>query len=219
PGGSTVTDESEDPTECTDCTPDPNCPDCTIVPLPENPGLEILKDGEWVDVNGDGKHNAGDEVHYTFTERNTGNVTLTNVTVTDDNATVSGGPISLAPNATDTDSFTAVHEITQADMDAGAVYNIALAEGTTPGGSTVTDESEDPTPCADCTPDPNCPDCPTTIVPLEQNGEIEVIKTAVLIDPPYRYAGDVIEYDIVVRNVGNVTLTNIVVTDDNADDR
>src|SRR5690606_31661981 len=167
--------------------------------------------------------NAGDRIDYTFTVRNTGNVTLNNITITDDNATVSGGPISLAPGAVDTDSFTAVHVITQPDVDAGYVYNLALAEGTTPGGGTVTDESEDPTPCATCPSpgDPNepCADCPETIVPLPENPGLEILKDGEWVDvngDGVANAGDRIDYTFTVRNTGNVTLTNVTVTDDNA---
>src|SRR5690606_29177629 len=165
--------------------------------------------------------NAGDRIDYTFTVRNTGNVTLNNITITDDNATVSGGPISLAPGAVDTDSFTAVHVITQPDVDAGYVYNLALAEGTTPGGSTVTDESEDPTPCATCPSpgDPNepCADCPETIVPLPENPGLEILKDGEWVD----VNGDGVanararsDYTSTVRNWGNGRRSNITITAD-----
>src|SRR5690606_18191498 len=109
----------------------------------------------------------GDVINYTFVVTNTGNVPLTNVTVTDNNATVSGGPISLGVGQSDSTTFTAVHVITQADIDAGYVYNLATATGNPPTGVPVSDTSTDPTPCATCPVDPACPDC--TIVPLDQN--------------------------------------------------
>ena len=47
-----------------------------------------------------------------FTVTNTGNVTLTNVTVTDPGVTMLGGPIaSLAPGAVDNATFTASYII------------------------------------------------------------------------------------------------------------
>ncbi len=49
----------------------------------------------------------GDKITYAFTVTNTGNVTLTNVTVTDPKVTVVGGPIaSLAPGASNNTTFT-----------------------------------------------------------------------------------------------------------------
>ena len=74
----------------------------------------------------------GDVVNYTFAVTNTGNVTLTNVTLVDPKITEVGGPIvSLAPGATDTTTFTGSYTITQADVDAGGVENVALVIGYT----------------------------------------------------------------------------------------
>jgi hypothetical protein len=50
---------------------------------------------------------------------------LTNVAITDNNAVVSGGPIaSLAPGAVDSTTFTAIHTLTQEDINTGFVYNL-----------------------------------------------------------------------------------------------
>ncbi|MFC6095439.1 hypothetical protein ACFPVY_02180 [Flavobacterium qiangtangense] len=91
------------------------------------PSIAVTKDGTYADVNADGIANVGDVVNYAFTVANTGNTTLTNIIVTDENAVVTGSLASLAAGATDSTSFTAVHVITQADIDAGYVYNLALA--------------------------------------------------------------------------------------------
>ncbi|SMG36795.1 DUF7507 domain-containing protein, partial [Sphingobacterium psychroaquaticum] len=169
--------------------------------------------------NGDSKVNVGDKITYTFKVTNTGNVTLTNVTITDDNATVVGGPIAtLAPGAVDGSTFTAEYTLTQADIDKGGVYNLATATGTDPDGSPVTETSTDPTPVDPNDPnhpgvDPGCPTCTITVLP--QTGEMEIIKTSST-SASYK-VGDIINYTIVVRNTGNVTLHNIVVTDNNAD--
>src|SRR4029453_19368939 len=120
----------------------------TKTPLAQSPSISVTKDGTYFDKNTDGVTNVGDEVRYNFVVRNTGNVALTNVTVTDNNATVSGGPLaSLAVGATDRTTFTALPTITQTDINAGIVYNLATATGTPPTGSAVTNTSTDPTPC------------------------------------------------------------------------
>ena len=84
----------------------------------------------------------GSTISYSLVVTNTGGKTLTNVTVTDANATLSGtNPIaSLAPGGTA--NLTAVHTLTQADLDAGNVTNTANVTGTTPGNTQVSDVSD-----------------------------------------------------------------------------
>ncbi|MFC6095613.1 hypothetical protein ACFPVY_03055, partial [Flavobacterium qiangtangense] len=67
----------------------------------------MTKEGTYADTNADGIANVGDVVNYAFTVANTGNTTLTNIAVTDDNAVVTGSLASLATGATDSTSFTA----------------------------------------------------------------------------------------------------------------
>jgi uncharacterized repeat protein (TIGR01451 family) len=71
----------------------------------------------------------GDQITYTFTVENDGNVTLTGVTVTDPLFNLSFGPATLAPGASET--YTYVYTVTQADVDAGSIYNVATATGKT----------------------------------------------------------------------------------------
>ena len=66
---------------------------------------------------------------------NTGNVTLTGVTISDPTATVDGDPISLAPGAVDSTTFTATSTVTAADVSAGQTINTATVTGTPPSGS------------------------------------------------------------------------------------
>uniref|UniRef100_UPI0015C7B280 DUF7507 domain-containing protein n=1 Tax=Winogradskyella undariae TaxID=1285465 RepID=UPI0015C7B280 len=178
PNGEPVEDESEDPSPLDPSDPgyDSSCPDCTVVELPGAPGIEITKSGIYEDVNGDGMVNAGDVINYTFTVTNTGNVTVSNINVTDANVAVIGGPIDLAPGATDSTTFTASYILEQTDVDAGYVYNIATATGEDPSGDPVEDESEDPSPLDPSDPgyDSSCPDC--TVVELPGAPGIEITK-------------------------------------------
>ncbi|MEL6819512.1 MAG: hypothetical protein AAFP80_12755, partial [Pseudomonadota bacterium] len=152
-----------------------------------------------------------DQITYTFRVENTGNVTLSGVTVTDDDAVMSGGPIlSLAPGAVDTTTFTAVHVITQADIDAGTFSNQATASGTPPGGGApVTDLSDDPT-------DPTSDDDPTVItLPPSASIAVEKVADTSGLSSPVQ-VGDQITYTFRVENTGNVTLSGVTVTDDDA---
>ncbi|WP_281322054.1 DUF7507 domain-containing protein [Flavobacterium aestivum] len=178
--------------------------------------LKITKDGTYQDTNADGITNIGDNVIYNFVVTNTSNVTMTNITVTDINAVVSGGPIaSLAPGATDSTTFTAIHAITQSDIDSGIVYNWSKVTGTPPTGDDISSMSTDPTPCTTCPINPQCPDC--TITPLTQTPKIALVKTNNIEVGPNGCAvlavGDVVTYTFAVTNPGNVSLHNITVTD------
>ncbi|CAA9200440.1 DUF7507 domain-containing protein [Flavobacterium collinsii] len=218
PSGTPVTGTSTDPTPCATCPTDPACPTCTITPLAQTPSIAITKDGSYVDANADGITNVGDVINYTFVVKNTGNVTLTNVTVTDNNAVITGGPLAtLEVGASNTTTFTGVHTLTQSEINVGNVYNLATATGTPPSGTPVTGTSTDPTPCATCTIDPSCPTC--TITPLTQTPSIAITKDGSYVDANadgITNVGDVINYTFVVKNTGNVTLTNVTVTDNNA---
>ncbi|WP_300978989.1 gliding motility-associated C-terminal domain-containing protein, partial [Flavobacterium sp.] len=182
----------------------------TIILHNNNCSIDITKDGVYVDSNNDGKTNVGDIVFYNFVIKNTGNVTLTNVTVTDNNAMINGGPIaSLAVGASDSTTFSGTHVITQEDINKGYVYNLALATAKDPNDKPVTDTSSDPTPCATCPKNPECADC--TITELNQNPSIEVVKTA--ITTSFAKVGDIINYVITVKNNGNVTLNQVMIKD------
>ncbi|MEM7087780.1 MAG: VWA domain-containing protein, partial [Bacteroidota bacterium] len=79
--------------------------------------IALIKVGTYdgFDVNGNCIAAPGDTITYAFTVTNTGNVTLTNVVVTDPLVTMVGGPIaSLAPGAVDNTTFTASYVLTQA---------------------------------------------------------------------------------------------------------
>ncbi|WP_458294228.1 DUF7507 domain-containing protein, partial [Flavobacterium poyangense] len=221
PTGAPITAKSTDPSPiCATCAPkDPTCTTCTTVPLTSSPKVEVSKKATYVDVNGDGIANVGDRIDYTFVVKNTGNVTLAPVTVTDANAVVSGSLASLAPGATDSASFTAVHTITLADVNNGQVDNVATVTGTPPTGVPVTAKSTDPSPiCATCTPkDPTCTTC--TTVPLTSSPKVEVSKKATYVDvngDGIANVGDRIDYTFVVKNTGNVTLAPVTISDANA---
>ena len=174
-------------------------PDDHDEPLPQNAAIELEKSGTFVDENGDGFAQVGETISYSFAVTNTGNVTLTDVDVTDlvGGVSVSGGPIaSLAPGATDNSTFTGSYTLTQADIDAGNFVNTAEACGTAPGGEV-------------CDPDDHDE-------PLPQNAAIELEKSGTFVDENgdgFAQVGETISYSFAVTNTGNVTLTDVDVTD------
>ncbi|WP_018096262.1 DUF7507 domain-containing protein [Sinorhizobium meliloti] len=176
-------------------------PDTVVVPPDQTTGLTIEKTGTLNDADGDGLIDAGESIGYSFLVRNTGAVTMTNVTVNDPLLTRAGlsvtpGPQTLAPGGTAT--FTATYTPTQAEIDAGRVENTATGTGTPPSGPPV----ESP------------PD--TVVVPPDQASGLTIEKTGTLDDADgdgLLDAGETISYSFLVRNTGAVTMTDVTVND------
>ena len=216
PDGNPVSDVS-DSANPGDDTGGPDDPTTTVVP--QNPLIELIKSTSSIDdtvvdgVTG----GVGDTINYAFTVTNVGDVTLTDVTLSDDTAAVVGGPIvTLAPGEADSTTFTASYVITQADVDAGEVINTATVTGEDPDGTPVTDVSDSANPGDDT----GGPDDPTTTT-LGQNPFIELIKSTssiddTVVDGVTGGIGDTINYSFRVTNTGDVTLTDVTLSDDTA---
>ena len=185
----------------------------------EAPSMEATKTQAIVD-NGDGVDGLGDTINYTITVQNTGNVTLTGVTLTDTFVDGNGNTLTLDngpdfDNASlgslegtlqvgETATYLANYVITQTAVDAGGVSNSVLAEGTSPQGTDISDTSDD----GDDT-DGNTTD-DTTVFDITQNPDLTLVKTGVAIGAN---VGDVITYTFTVTNTGNVTVSNIFIDD------
>jgi len=156
--------------------------------IPANPEIGIVKSSTTTEIS-----TAGQEVPFTFVVTNLGNVTLTNVGVVDPLT----GPVecpatTLAPNASIT--CTAIYSATQADVDAGLFLNTATTSGTPPVG--------DPVMASDTVTTP-APQGPALLIDKQTpTGTLAV--------------GQTITYAIQAVNVGNVTITNLVVDDPTA---
>lgn len=142
---------------------------------------------------------AGETVTYELKVTNTGNTTLKDIVVTDDNAVISSGSPIVQLNPGQFVLVTAVHTLTQDEVDAGKVINQAKLSGVDPEGKPVTKDSNDPS-----TPTPDDP----TITPIISPGSITLVKTAVLSSD-----GNTIEYSFIVKNAGIVTLSNVTISD------
>lgn len=217
PSGPNITALSSDPTPCTTCNPIPNCPTCTITQLVQNPSLELLKEGTYVDSSLPEGISVGDTIVYYFVVTNTGNVTLTDVMISDPLTTVLGGPIAaLQVGASDSTTFTTSYTITQADINTGQVDNIATASGNTPQGFQVTDTSSDPNPCSNCTPiNPNCTTCTIVVLPVYLDLDVSSLYSDYNNDG-FTNVGDVINYQYTLTNANSInTITSINVSSTN----
>ena len=157
-------------------------------------GLLVVKDADHSTVSA-----AGVVIGYTISVENTGNVELTNVVVTDDFA--DKGSLHLVSGDTNNDGilqttetwvYGATHTVTQAEMDAGTdLVNTATVKD---------DQGVD------------WQDSATTTV--EQNAALTIDKVVTSITGGTAdKAGDEIDYTITVKNTGNVTLTEVSLTD------
>ncbi|CAL8973791.1 hypothetical protein PROP_01254 [Propionicimonas sp. T2.31MG-18] len=167
----------------------------TVSPVP---GLALVKTATLTDTNGNGVADIGEQVAYTLSVTNTGNVTLTGIAVDDAKlagVTCPSGPLAPAATIDCTGSYT----VTQADIDAGAVANSATATGTPPTGPRTTSPPG------------------TSLVPTPvQDPRLHVVKTAQLDDADgngWADLGETVRYAFVVTNTGNVTLTGVGVDD------
>jgi uncharacterized repeat protein (TIGR01451 family) len=162
------------------------------VGVAQNPSLALAKNGTFNDANSNGLADPGETIGYSFTETNTGNMTLDGVTVSDGGSgvTVTGGPIaSLAPGAADATTFTGTYTITQADIDAGFKDNTATATSD------------------------NATSAPATAhVVLPQSAHMSLGETAADANSPPA-AGDALVYTFSLTNDGNVTLHDPTVSD------
>ncbi len=160
--------------------------DTTTTPIPATPVISLEK------TAGTPSGNAlGDTIDYTFLVTNEGNVTLDPISVSDPKVGAVACPVTvLAPGASTT--CTATYSLTQADVDAGEVVNVATASGTPPTGDPVTAED-------------------TTTTPIPADPVIELDKQAGV--PTGNSAGDTIDFTFIVTNAGNVTLDPVVVDD------
>jgi len=154
-----------------------------------------------------------------FVVENTGNVTLTNIEVQDilPGLNLVGGPIpQLIPGEIDNTTFTATYEITQVDLDTGSVTNSATVSSEAPGGDIV-DPTDD---VVDTSDDPNDtnendnngdgePDDPT-VTEVNSMFDLNVIKVVDELEP---IVGAEVTFTIEVSNIGNVTATDIVVSE------
>ncbi|GAA4200928.1 hypothetical protein GCM10022289_13500 [Pedobacter jeongneungensis] len=166
----------------------------TTVTIPVNITLVAAPAINFTKVATNSVSKVGDVINYNIVVTNTGNVTLTNVAVTDAGADAGSitpaGIVSLLPGASVT--VTAKHTVTLTEVNAGSFTNQASATAQTPGGTTISKLSDDPnTPAAG----------DATITVIAPASAITLVKTGTL-----SADGNSITYNFIIRNSGNVTL-------------
>jgi len=143
----------------------------------------------------------GDEIAYSFRVTNTGDVTLTEIDVAETAFTGAGSrpevvcdedSVTLAPGETWT--CTATYAVVQADLDSGSVSNTATASALAPEGV----------------------DAPTSppsraIVTVDAKPSLGLVKSAA--GDTVRRAGDIVDYEFAVTNTGNVSVSDVEITE------
>ena len=96
-----------------------NCDTAYIIITVESP-LEVTHTTQYVDFNGDGFVSVGDTIEYEFTVTNNGNDSITDIDGDYQGINIVGGPLtSLGAGQTDNTTFTALHIITQNNINSG----------------------------------------------------------------------------------------------------
>ncbi|EKB47550.1 hypothetical protein B879_03850 [Cecembia lonarensis LW9] len=155
------------------------------VDVEQNGSLSLSKTADKTSVAA-----AGEEIVYTLTVTNNGNVTIEDVIIVDDKVNVNENVGDLAPGESAT--VTVTYIVSQADMDAGSIVNVATVSGTDPKGEDT--DTED-----------------GVTVDTEKAARLTVTKT--VDSPTFTEIGQVLTYTITVKNTGSVSLSNISVVD------
>ncbi|QIM17628.1 hypothetical protein G7066_00910 [Leucobacter coleopterorum] len=177
------------------------------VPLDAVRDITLTKTVESVDTDADQLVDEGSVIHYLFKVENTGNTRLLNVDLSDDlaglSALVCDTPAGDAKAAEllpgEAFECRATVDVTLADVTSGEVKNTARVTSVDPNDVVVEDEDAVVTPT-------------NLILGLELSKKITGVKdenTNKLND-----AGDVISYEIAVKNTSNVKLTGVKVIDE-----
>ena len=162
-------------------------------------GVKVTKTSNLVKAEGntaEGKAEVNDTINYAVIVKNTGNVTLKEVTINDEKLNIKDRKesVTLAPGAETTIQLGS-YTVTQADVDKQEkIYNTVTANGTdgTDPGTSVVDKTEG----------------------------VKVTKTSNLVKAEgNKVAGkaevnDTIEYAVIVKNIGNVTLKEVTINDE-----
>ena len=165
--------------------------DSLDIPIDQGPAIAVEKSSTVTTIGA-----AGVVVPYTFVVTNTGNQTLTGITVTDPNCDAAPVYVSGDTNLdnklqlSESWTYTCNHTVTQDEIDAGGnLSNTVVAD------SAESDPAED-----------------SLDIPIDQGPAIAVEKSSTTTSLS---APATVNYSYLVTNTGNVTPTSISLVDDN----
>ena len=177
--------------------PDPKKPETPVTPGEKedpvetpNPNLTVIKTADKT-----GEVKLGEKIKYTITVTNNGNVTISGVKLNDSLTGENWELGDIKPGKTVTKETT--YTVTEEDIIAGQVKNLATAEGKDPNGKDIKGEGE------------------KTVTTEDSNPQITVTKktTSKPANGETYALGEKITYEITAENTGNLTLTDVKVSD------
>lgn len=161
--------------------------DClSTVCIEPNPAIDIIKTANVATYS-----NVGEVVTYTIIVSNTGNTDILDILVSDPMIGLNTIISSLSPGASRT--FTEQYTITQSDIQAGSVVNVATAEGRDPNDTPVSDTD-------DAVIILEAPAFPALVITKYTNHNLV-------------QAGDEVSFFLGVSNYGTGTAINVIVRD------
>ena len=166
---------------------------------PVEPGPAIFLEKDVADSDdADEVGTLGELLTYSFRVTNTGDVPLTDVTISDTMFGLSDAPcVASLPVGAVTDCPllpTQTHTVTQADLDRGSVVNLATTSGSPPDGPDVTDDD----------------DATIPTISGDEEASVSIEKYA---DTTVAAPGDTVTYTLRVVNNGVGDAHDVVVTD------
>lgn len=158
------------------------------VPLEERPYVQVAKIGPASFAG------PNEELTYDYQVHNLGDVPLTEVRVTDSRAGAVSCPDARLPLGGSEDCRV-TYTTTPADVAARRIVNTATLSGITPAGVRLSFHSNEVT------------------VPFEERPQVQVAKTG---PGGFTAAGQTLTYGYAIRNLGNVALRDVTLTDSRA---
>jgi uncharacterized repeat protein (TIGR01451 family) len=172
-----------------------NASGATVALAAPSPAMTLVKSASLADTNANAKADAGERINYSFLVRNTGNVTVSGITIADPKVTgLTPSPVTIAPGGQATVTA-APYVVTTANIASGVpITNSATAGGATASGTPVITTAS------------------TTSTPINYAPALSLSSTAALAPGSPASIGGTINYTFTATNTGTVPLTGVAIT-------